>query len=291
MTITVTDSNGANPVDADVKLEWNNSSILCLQKCGELFRRRIILKERRPRRTPLVSGSAFHSVSCKTYKRKLDGGEYPMIEEVRDLGASLFEAEWQRDDVVIDPEDLEAAGSEGAVRGALKDFVIDLATYDREVIAPGVNPVAVEHKIVIDTPDLTIHGTEDLVHGTETGGRVVLDKKSSRKAPNKDAADKSQQFDMYGLLELAEQGTPPVGYRLDYVYQTPKKKETKHVLLESSRTVEDLQTMVLRINVAAEAVKKGVFIPTSPDNWWCSEKFCEFFSDCPYVKRGARPSN
>jgi hypothetical protein len=41
-----------------------------------------------------------------------------------------------------------------------------------------------------------------------------------------------------------------------------------------------------------EAVKRGVFVPANPDSWWCSRAYCDYFEDCPYVRRGAsRPQN
>lgn len=274
------------------EIEWNNSSLMLLESCGEAFRRRIINKEQVPPSVRMARGTIVHAATGRGLLRKMNEGVLPTVEEARDLAADLFEETWAQG-VTVDGEDVEDAGSEGAVRAEAKDFSIALTALHTEKVAPGINPVAVERKIVIkpQDSDLVIHGTMDLVHADPDGGEHIRDTKTSTKSPNKNAAETSQQFDMYGLLRTAETGKLPVGYGLDYLVRTPAKKDLKYVPLTTTRTAEDLQTMVARINVAVDAVKKGVFVPTSPDNWRCSRSWCEFYETCIYVKRGNRPQN
>ena len=272
-------------------MDWNQTKLMTLSRCGERYRREYEEKEWHPQRVPLVRGIAFHSVSRTTYLRKMQDGAYPTVEEVRDCAADEFEREWARDEVLIDRDDADEAGSQAAVRADAKDFVVDVAAFDRTAVAPSITPIAVERKVVVRPLDseIVIHGTMDLAHGTE--GRVtIIDKKTSARSPAKDMADKSIQHSMYGLLWLAEHGKPPDDYRNDVLVRTPKKHDLKYVPLPTTRTLDDLQTMVRRINVAVRAVEHGVYLPAAADSYWCSEKMCPYFP-CQFVARGVRPSN
>src|SRR3990167_10872112 len=153
-------------------------------------------------------------------------GSYPSVEEVRDCAADAFEDEWARDEVRVNADDADEAGSDAAVRGDAKDFVVDIAAFDRLEVAPAIQPIAVERKVVVKPLDssIVIHGTMDLAHGRD--GRVtIIDKKTSAKSPARTAADTSSQFSVYGLLWLAEHGTPPDDFRMDYLVRTPKKND------------------------------------------------------------------
>jgi hypothetical protein len=179
-----------------------------------------------------------------------------------------------------------------AAKAGSKDFAIDLSAFYVEELAPAINPVAVERKITVKPKDsdLEIHGTIDLIDGTPTGEHI-RDTKTSEKSPSKDAAEKSQQLTMYSLIRFAEKGELPTGLTLDYLVRTPARAERKHVPLHTTRDQQDVAALVNRINTAVEAVKRGVFMPTNPDNWWCSPQWCDFHSTCVYVRRGARPQN
>jgi hypothetical protein len=129
----------------------------------------------------------------------------------------------------------------------------------------------------------------DLV-AKSSGGEVVRDLKTSEKSPSKDAADRSQQLTMYALIRQAEVGALPVKLTLDYLVRTPARLDRKHVPLDTVRDAEDVGALVHRINTAVEAVKRGVFMPTAPDSWWCAPAWCEFYGSCVYVRRGdSRP--
>ena len=100
------------------------------------------------------------------------------------------------------------------------------------------------------------------------------------------------QLTFYSMLRQAEVGHLPKELALDYLVRTPSKHEQKHVPLVTTRGPEDVASLVHRINVAVEAVKKGIFVPASPDAWYCSATWCEYFHDCKFTQRGARrPQN
>ncbi len=270
-------------------IQWNNSCLTKLERCGEAFRRRYIEGEVVPPSPRMLRGTVVHRVASATMLRKLEEHEMPTTEEAKDLAATSFEEQWAGG-VSLDSEPIE--GSADLEKARSKDFAVDLSEFYVQGVAPRVDPVAVERRIEVrpKDSDLVIHGTMDLIAKT-AGGEVVRDLKTSEKSPSKDTADRSQQLTMYALIRQAEVGALPVKLTLDYLVRTPARAERKHVPLDTVRDPEDVAALVNRINTAVEAVKRGVFMPTAPDSWWCSQAYCEFYNSCVYTAKGrTRPT-
>jgi hypothetical protein len=270
--------------------EWHNHSLACLQDCGERFRRRFIEGEWMPPNLRMVRGSVLARVASKAMMRKMRKEATPTWEEARDMAATEFTAA-EKAGIMYSDEDLEVGPAKA--RGEAKDFAVDISGLYVNRIVPIVNPVGVERRIRVKPrdSDIEIVGTIDLIDA-HPDGEVIRDQKSSAKSPNKNAAHDSQQLSIYTMIRLAEVGTLPAWLALDFLVRTPERKELKYVPLRTSRTVEDVQAMVARINTAVEAVKKGIFVPANPEAWYCSKAYCEYWTTCPYVAAGrARPTS
>jgi PD-(D/E)XK nuclease superfamily len=277
--------------------EWNNSTLTTLERCGEMFRRRYIEREFIPPAPRMLRGTVVHRVAAETMLRKLEKDEPAVtVEEARDLAATDFEQRWAGGVSLQDVESREL----GPVRAKAesKDFAVDLSAFYVDGVAPGIEPVAVERRIVVrpKDSDLVLHGTVDLVEripdpDPEKVREAIRDTKTSEKTPRADAAERSQQLTMYAMIRGAETGQLPERMTLDYLVRTPQRHERKHVPLVTTRDGADVSALVNRINTAVEAVKRGVFMPTAPDSWWCSKEWCDYHSTCVYVRRGQRPQN
>jgi hypothetical protein len=270
--------------------QWSNSSLTVLQDCGERYRRKYIEKDHRPSFVRQLRGSVVHRVVQTSMTRKWKQRSLPSIKEARDLAATEFDLAWKAG-VMFTREDQERGAK--VVAGDSKDFAVDIAGYHVEAVAPAIEPIAVERRIVVRPAesDLEIVGTIDLID-RQADGEVLTDTKTSEKSPQKDAAETSQQLTLFSLIRWAETHVIPKRLKLDYLVRTPKEHQKKHVPLETTRTMEDLRVMVRRLNNAVEAVKKGIFIPANPSAWYCSPNWCEYYGDCAYVRRGDnRPTN
>ena len=267
-------------------IKWSNSALTLLQNCGEAFRRRYLEKDFRPSAPRMVRGTAIHKAASHAYFRKLKTEHLPSVEEAQDVAATEFDRAW-RNGVTLSADE-QAQGIQ-AVRDGSKDFAVALAGFHVTDVAPGILPIGVERHITVKPKDsdLVIHGTLDLVE-LVPGGEGIRDLKTSEKSPSLDAADKSQQLTMYGLIRMAEVGTLPTAFALDTLVRTPAKNEMKHVEQETTRDAEDIRALVRRINAAVGAVAKGNFLPADPGWWGCSKNWCAYYGDCPYVRRGPR---
>lgn len=238
----------------------------------------------------------------------------PSLEQASDTAADCFEASWERG--VALTKDQEAEGV-GKVRGQTKDVAIDLARFHTSELAPAIMPVAVEREIIVKpkTMDITIIGKIDLIdeqpvpeapsdhvasRQMDIAGdvlRIVRDLKTSEKAPfnkapDNNAAFNSMQLTIYAMLDAAEQRQKtgkaklPDALYLDYLVRTPVKGDKYRVSIRTERTMEDIQVLVRRMNVAIDAVKKGVFVPADPGAPGSPCSWCDYKPSCIYVRRG-----
>jgi hypothetical protein len=265
---------------------WSNSALLTVEQCGEKYRRRYIERDIFPPSPRMLRGTVVHRAASRSLLQKMETEELPSTEEVMDLAASDFDRTW-RDGVLMSLEERQEGA--GAVRDRSMDFAVDLSGFHVQKVAPSIRPIGVERKIVVapNDSDLEISGTIDLIDQTPTG-EVIRDLKTSEKSPPPSTAETSQQLTMYGLLRVAEVGRIPEKFSLDYLVRTPVKNEKKHVVLDTTRDRSDLQALINRINMAVEAVKRGVFMPAPPDAWYCSPTWCEYYDTCPYTNLGVR---
>lgn len=138
-------------------------------------------------------------------------------------------------------------------------------------------------------------GAQDIV---EKGPHylVIRDTKTSTKSPSKSlldgndkpgVADDSDQLSGYATASLVVDGTLPDLMVLDYLVRTPGRHDLKYVPTKTARTMTDVQMFLNRFANAVQAYRSGVFVPAKSDWWGCSEKWCGYFSICPYAKRPA----
>jgi hypothetical protein len=273
--------------------------------CAERYRRQYEEDEKVPSTVFAARGTAFHRVAAEAHKRQMRAkdahGDWissttqdeekrrivlvdslPGVDEARDLAATEFERE--ADSGLLVPEGMPRPSTIGSA----KDHAVRSAGVYVKNVAPFVDPVAVERKIEVrpKDSDIVVSGIMDLItRGFDSKGvplEEVRDQKTTERSPAKDAAHKSQQLTFYAMLRLAEVGQMPRTQVLDYIVHSPKTGWTKHVPLQTHRTAGDIHALVERLNAAVEAVEKGVFLPTHPDNWYCSERWCPFWSSCRF---------
>lgn len=298
-------------------LKWTNSKLSTMLLCGTKYDFKVQQKIKVPTRPPLVRGTVVHEMVRLTMKRKSGPaliqallerpddlgladlrrlkastpGDTPIVDEIADEAATLFETKWKGD------EEVDCQGeAPGPAHDWAKNVAINLSKHYLETVAPHISPLGVEMRVTVQPKDIAVEleGTLDLL--AEGGLYRIHDTKTSEKAPPRAAADDSPQFDLYATLGLAKFGTLPTELSLDYVWETPGRKELKHDSLLTTRDDEDIRAMIARINAATLAVEKQVFVPAKPDSWECQS--CEFrsaragFPGCPFVRRGdRRPTN
>lgn len=256
---------GGLPVD-----HLSHSSIALLRKCPERWRRRYMLREYEAPSGAMIVGSSCGAATRINFEQKMASGVDLLEADVLDAYAD----EWRS--LTADADSIEW-GSEKPDR--LRDLgQAALAEYHKR-IAPGVAPVSVERKFTLrfDGVPWTFIGYLDL---EEADGAVGDTKAKGRRLAQTDA-DVDPQASGYLLARRAE-GNPATEFRFHTMVRTAKPTAE---IIHTNRTDRQLDAFLRRIfNAAAEIhwrATNDVWDGAVPGSWWCSEKWCGYWSSCP----------
>jgi hypothetical protein len=260
-----------------VKPQLHQSSLDMLFKCGEQYYRRYILGEKIPPGIALVVGSATHKSIEKNLTAKIKTGELLSVEQVKDVARDELEGMW-KSGIRLDEEELKRGIQ--AIKGEAIDIAVSLSTLHRTDLAPILAPTHVERKFVVklDGYPMDLSGTIDI----QEGAKRIRDTKTAAKSPSQGDADSSLQLTMYGLAAKVVDGVAPQEFALDGLVKT---KTPKVVTLKTTRTDEDYQMLLRRVERSIAIIEKGAFTPARPTDWWCSRKWCGYWDSCPFAAR------
>lgn len=256
------------------KMQIHQSHLSTFSRCGEQYRRRHIQGEIIPPGVALLVGSGTHASIEANMKHKIETKKLLSLEAVKDLARDALNTRWESEGVLLDEE--EKSIGEKNVKGDAVDQAVSLAALHHTELAPKIKPVSVERPwvLVLDGFPRDLAGRFDIEEKN-----LLRDTKTSKRSPNKTAADDSEQLSMYALAKSVLDGKIPK-LRLDFLV---KSKEVKAVSQDTVRTEEDLKVLMRRIEVHNDALDKGVFVPANRDSWACSPVYCGFYKTCPYV--------
>lgn len=255
----------------------SSSRMSMLSRCGIQYDFRYNQRIKSPPGVAMLVGrSVDHSVT-KNLEPVVDGG-VPLGEEAaKDLARDKMGVEWSASEVKLLPEEEPKKALGSAV-----DKSVRLASLHATRIAPSLKPTSLQRGFEID---LEPQGFPAVVIGyldMEEGDKTIRDTKTSGKTPTKNAADVSPQLDLYATAKLALDGVLPKEVVLDYLIdlKTPKT-------LTLSRAVDRsaVDRSLMRVENFLTVIEAGAFVPASPTDWCCSERWCGYWQICPYAAR------
>jgi len=282
------------------KERWSYSKLNKLILCGEAYRREEEEKEWMPASSAMIRGRAVHHVTETGHRRQMDARKespkalksvvlreaLPSLDEAGDLAATSFDRE-KKEGVAVStaPDPKKEIGFD-------KDRAVKMARHYVERVAPYLDPILVEEKLVVEPKgtNVRISGIVDLMTRTSEGGKMIRDLKTTTRKPNENAADDSPQLSMYAMLDAARNDWKIAdGMALDHIVIPPSPHAKPYMVTqETTREQEDLDVLMERLSNAIDATKAGVFVANGVGTWKCSEKWCQFWSDCKYVSHVRR---
>jgi hypothetical protein len=258
------------------KLHLSASQLDTFSRCPEAYRRRYIEGEKIPPGIALMVGSGFHGAAAANMRQKKDSFADLPVSQMKDLAATEFETATAGGYILTDEEQGRGAAN---VIGEAKDEAVKLIEFHAARQAPEYQPAMVEERVRISLPLVRdFVGVIDLADDQDR----ITDFKTSKRSKNQDEADTSQQLTAYAALFEARTGRRPSRLRLDVVV---KNKEPKRQILDTTRDNADLAVLGARLESMIRSIEAGCFPPTSPHNWNCSEKWCGYWSTCPYANK------
>jgi hypothetical protein len=253
-------------------------SISAMEKfwlCPESYRRSYVNRERMPPNLAMMVGSASHKGAEVNFRQKIETYQDLAVDEIVEASVEAFDMA-TKDLYWLTPE--EVARGETLVLAEARDQVAALARLHAIQQAPCYQPVLVEEWITIPLPDspFDLLCVLDLVDDKAR----LTDFKTSNKKMKQAQADRSLQLTTYTAAHYVKFGCLPSEVRLDVIVKGLKPQRQ---LLPSTRNMQDIAVLASRMNVTIAAIQAGIFTPCSPGAWNCSDRWCNYWSTCPYV--------
>ena len=276
-----------------LKKEIHASWLTTLFRCGEQFRRRYILGEKKPPAVALITGSATHKSIEKNLQEKIISGNLLPEDVVTEIAYEEVDKRWENG-VELDKDERELGERKMKNIAEKQAIACSLAHYKE--LAPKIQPIAVEDtfEFTIKGTDWKIKGTSDIEERIGKDGIILRDTKTANKKHPANSADVDRQLTMYSLKIYKQTGKMPDKITKDVLVKPSIKKllDIKNIkelppvevqVLETHRNVADLEPLLNHIAIAIKQIEAGIFPPTNPENWWCSPRFCGYYDTCPYV--------
>ncbi|MCX5794923.1 MAG: PD-(D/E)XK nuclease family protein [Elusimicrobia bacterium] len=251
-------------------------------KCGEQYRRRYIEKDVIPPGVALIRGKAIHSGAEYDFRQKMETLKDLPRQEIVDRAAAEFNAQVKADGIYLCEED--AARGKDIILGEGLDEVVRLAGLLADEVLPVYQPIAVEERQLIELPSSPrdILGILDVVawqinQPKERFG--LVDYKSGKSKPQSHW-DAATGLTIYALTFRAKYRQPPAFINVE---QLVTNKTPKRVLVTTTRDKADFVPCISRMNAVLAGIEKQVFVPAMPGAWWCSPKWCGYWTSCSFV--------
>lgn len=256
--------------------QWLSASQLGMfLKCPRQWAFRYIEKLIIPPNGAMKQGNAIHKAVEKNYVQKMDTRTDLPESDLTDFFATEFEQQLEAEEVKLDEDE---------TKGGLLDQGVQLVRVFRSGIAPKVQPVAVERnfKVVVgkDKAQIVLNGYIDVIDEQDR----IRDTKAMApgRVPKPDTLGCDLQLSTYALARKLEDKdslpteTTPARLMLDV---TVKLAHPEARILPTARSIEGLRMHVNTIGNVAKAIAADAF-PRNPTGWWCSEKWCGYWSRC-----------
>jgi|GEM_PF-1945180 len=229
-----------------------------------------------PPSVALGIGTSVHAAVELNMRNKMKEGELLPVEEVLQLARDNFEATWAGGMLLTDEE---AARMDGT-KGEAIDMSVSLSRLHHSVLAPQIQPEAVEEKFVVklDGYPYDLAGKMDIrekrdIRDTKTGGKRDPD------------APKTMQMRMYSLGHKVNQGFTPDRVKVDLLL---KQKTVKHETYTTQPGNEEqwYRPLYYRIESMMELIdqvaKGNAKMPAADaQSWMCQKSWCGYALTCP----------
>lgn len=261
-----------------IKPHMSSSRLETFWRCGEQYRRRYEERHIIPPGIVLLVGTGVHVGAETNFRQKIESHVDLPIDDVIDAAVAGFETRLRKESFELTTEE-QSIGARRVIADAT-DQVAAMAEILAIEVAPDYQPIDVEVATLIELPT-TSHDLLTVTDLRDDQSRVTDFKTAGRKK-NQQEADSSIQLTAYAAAYRADKGEDPKEVRLDTLLKT---KRVDRQLLVSHRDESDYEVLANRIDATLAAINAGIFTPTSPTNWQCSERWCGYARTCPFFSK------
>lgn len=254
-------------------LSASQMDMLC--RCGEQYRRRYVENDIIPPGIAMLKGTGLHGAAEANMRQKIDSHVDLPVQDIVETAVETFKTQLHGGYSLSEAE--ESVGATKVLSEAIDDLATMADVHATEQ-APDYQPTMVEQAVRIELPgERDLLGIIDLADDQHR----VVDFKTSKRKKRQTDADDSVQLTVYAASYQAVVQHPPSLVRLDTVVSTKTRCERQ--VLNSQRDGKDFAALAARINMATQAIAKGVFLPAAPGSWACSPAYCGYWNSCGFV--------
>lgn len=255
---------------------YSHTQLMMFTRCPAQYRYRYMEGLKVPPGSALVQGISYHKALEHNHTQKIDSHEDLPTQEVKDAYATAFDTALSQG---VEWNDEERSHGIDRTAGELKDEGIGLVGEYQKVLAPGIQPVAVEKpfSVAFEGVDYTLEGRIDLIDDKE----IIHDNKTAAKSPSKDLVgryipgpNEFIQGSIYSLAHGRNVGENNIVF--DYAIKT---KVPKVLQVEAAITQEDQRFALTLIKQVDSAIQAQAFWPART-SVMCSRKSCGYWSLC-----------
>ncbi len=252
------------------------SQVGLYMRCGEAYYHKYVLEKNSPPTYYQVQGRGVHKAAEKLHLRLIEKGvmsEEEMTQTYSDLhDAEIKDVEFN----ILDDDDPDQIKDVGILLTKKYRRVALGQEIDPEskIYFPPIEPIAAERVIRTElmTPDgekLPFMGVVDLEEE-----QSISDLKTKKKAASQLDVDNSLQLSLYAHVT----GKPIV--RMDQLIKPTKRLPARFLRTQAVRSRNEVLHAVDVVSQVADDIARGRFRKTNPENWWCNEKWCPYWSEC-----------
>jgi hypothetical protein len=264
---------------------FSNSGLQTLRKCAYKWKLRYVERLYEARSPAMLLGSVVGAAECQSDHTWIESGEPLGTAQVLDCYSDEFELAANGEAEPRGEDDVQTDIDWGDDKpGDVKDVGYKALKAYHEVIVPSMaRPVDAEREARIQVE----HEDGDLVEfvaylDVETEDGIVIDRKVKKAKLSQADADADKQPTAYLAVRRAEGNPAP-----KFVYHPMVKTKTPYAQepLPTERTDAQLDHFLVEILRAADEVAWRLENDNwsyAPDGaWWCGEKYCGYWSQCP----------
>lgn len=262
------------------------SQIGMFQRCPEQWRRRYIEKVVIPPAVAMVKGTSVHKTAETNFTQKLLTGTDVSKADMVDVAVDTLRTTVKNEGVLLSPD--EQARGKSAVMDDAEKSVVVMSSLFADDVAPKYQPAAVEVEQTIDVGDGDeLTGRVDMITDT----KHVVELKTASKRMSDGEIDNMFQLTFYAGLYRVQTGEYPAGLNVERIVDKAKP-ETQS--LTTTRGDDDVAAMLHVVGAAIKninvAKKAGAFMYAYGQTgaWWCSNRFCGYWSTCQAVPKNKR---
>ena len=250
------------------------------ERCGMQFYFRYLADLIIPPAARAAWGGAGHATMQHHFDRKEQRGIDVPLHKLTDVFSDTLDNRF----VGVEPRHYGDRTPKRKLKGKLKDSGIRMLTMFHAKIAPRIRPrkggveAAIQYTVRAEGEQVRVVTHMDVV----TARGLVIDHKWTGKTPEDTATvlDNGHQGVAYYLAHQKLTGRKPREVRFDYYVDL--KRGPRYAPRSYKSAKWRVNRFFRRLDYMQKAIRSGNFHPAAPGAWWCSKRWCGYWSRCKY---------